>query len=155
MANKYYGIQNLDEINARLANLPGAGGTQAKTVTTINTTATPTPTPTIPGPSGLNRQQATQMAAAFGVPQLANVFYYGKEFGSKKQKLDKEGKIVGDEYEPLSVTEAGAELKDKLESVAEGEKTKDNSVMALLEQILGKGNDAISEEELQNIVKEA
>ena len=95
------------------------------------------------------------MAAAFGVPQLANVFYYGKEFGSKKQKLDKEGKIVGDEYEPLSVTEAGVELKDKLENVAEGDKTKDNSVMALLEQILGKGSDAISEEELQNIVKEA
>jgi hypothetical protein len=93
------------------------------------------------------------MAAAFGVPQLANVFYYGKEFGSKKQKLDKEGKIVSDEYEPLSVTEAGAELKDKLEDVAEGSKTKDNSVMALLEQILGKGNDAVSEDELRNIVK--
>ena len=93
------------------------------------------------------------MAAAFGVPQLANVFYYGKEFGSKKQKLDKEGKIVGDEYESLSVTDFGPELKDQLEDVAEGGKTKDNSVMALLEQILGKGNDAVSEDELRNIVK--
>jgi len=120
----------------------------------VKITLAPSPT-TSPSasPTGLSRSQAQQMAAAFGVPQLANVFYYGKEFGSKKQKLDKEGKLIEEEYEPLSVTEAGAELKDKLESVAEGGKTKDNSVMALLEQILGKGNDAVSEDELRNIVK--
>jgi hypothetical protein len=93
---------------------------------------------------------------AFGIPQLANVFYYGKEFGSKKQKLDKEGKIVDEDYEPLSVTDFGPELKDQLEDVAEGGKTKDNNVLSLLEQILGKNSDsAVSEDELRNIVKGA
>jgi hypothetical protein len=95
------------------------------------------------------------MAAAFGAPQLANVFYYGKEFGTKKQKLNEKGEIIEDEYKPLSVTDFGPELKDKIEDIAEGEKTKDNSVMALLEQILGKGSDAASEDELRDIVKGA
>lgn len=93
---------------------------------------------------------------AFGIPQLANVFYYGKDFESKKQKLDKEGKLIDEEYEPLSVTDFGPELKDQLEDIAEGGKTKDNNVLSLLEQILGKGNgDAASEDELRNIVKGA
>jgi len=52
---------------------------------------------------------AQAAAAAFGMPQLANVFYYGKEFGSKKQKLTKEGRLEQEEYKPLSVTQAGAE----------------------------------------------
>jgi len=95
------------------------------------------------------------MAAAFGVPQLANVFYYGKEFGSKKQKLDKEGKIVSDEYEPLSVVKAGAEGEEESQEVAEGSKTKDNTIVALLEQILGKSSDAATEDELRDIVKGA
>lgn len=47
------------------------------------------------------------MAAAVGRPELANVFYYGKEFVAKKQKLSR-GKVEKEEYKPLSVTKAGA-----------------------------------------------
>lgn len=95
------------------------------------------------------------MAAAFGMPQLANVFYYGKEFGTKKQKLDEKGNVIDGDYEALSVTEAGPEVEAKLEEVAGESKRKDNSIVALLEQILGKGNDAASEDELRDIVKGA
>jgi hypothetical protein len=93
------------------------------------------------------------MAVALGMPALANVFYYGKEFGSKKQKLDKEGKIIKDEYDPLSVTEFGPELEDKLENIAERGKTEDNTVVDLLTKILGGGDNAATEDELRNIVK--
>jgi hypothetical protein len=41
-----------------------------------------------------------------GMPQLANVFYYGKEFGSKKQKLTKKGTVKEEEYKALSVSTA-------------------------------------------------
>jgi hypothetical protein len=82
------------------------------------------------------------------------VFYYGKEFGSKKQKLDKEGKIIEEGYEPLSVTDFGPELKDQIEDIAEGKKTEDNTVVDLLTKILGGSSDnAATEDELQRIVK--
>ena len=82
------------------------------------------------------------------------MFYYGKEFGSKKQKLDKEGKIIEGEYEPLSVTDFGPELKDQIEDIAEGKKTEDNTVVDLLTKILGGSSDnAATEDELQRIVK--
>jgi hypothetical protein len=43
------------------------------------------------------------MAAAIGKPELANVFYYGKEFVAKKRKPGEKG-----QYKQLSVTKAGA-----------------------------------------------
>jgi hypothetical protein len=95
------------------------------------------------------------MAAAFGMPQLANVFYYGKEFGTKKQKLDEKGNVIDGEYDPLSVVKAGAEGEEESQEVAEDSKTKDNTIVALLEQILGKSNNAATEDELRDIVKGA
>jgi len=44
------------------------------------------------------------MAAAIGKPELANVFYYGKEFVAKKRKPGEKG-----QYKQLSVTKAGAQ----------------------------------------------
>jgi hypothetical protein len=81
------------------------------------------------------------------------VFYYGKDFDSKKQKLDKEGRLVDEDYKPLSVTDFGPELSDQLEDVAEGKKTEDNTVVDLLTKILGGGDNAATEDELQRIVK--
>jgi hypothetical protein len=95
------------------------------------------------------------MAAAFGMPQLANVFYYGKEFGTKMQKLDEKGNVIDGDYDALSVVKAGAEGEEQPQEVAEGSKTKDNTIVALLEQILGKSSDAASEDDLRDIVKGA
>ncbi len=72
--------------------------------------------------------QAQQAAASLGVPALANVFYYGKEFGSRKQKLTKKGTVALEEFRPLSVTKPGAAgemLEDK--EVAERAQSKENA----------------------------
>jgi hypothetical protein len=93
--------------------------------------------------------QAVAAAAAFGVPQLANVFYYGKEFGSKKQHLNKKGELEEEEYKPLSVERPGPE------PVAEKAKVSENDISGLLEHILGKSSDSASLDEILNIVKGA
>ena len=96
--------------------------------------------------------QAENIAAAFGIPALANVFYYGKDFGSKKQKLTKEGEVADEEYRPLSVTKAGAE-GEMLEDIAEEQKNKENNANDALDLIFGKSSESMSLDDLINIVK--
>jgi hypothetical protein len=72
--------------------------------------------------------QAQQAAASLGVPALANVFYYGKDFSSQKQKLTKKGTVAPEEFRPLSVTKPGAAgemMEDK--EVAERTQSKENA----------------------------
>jgi hypothetical protein len=103
-------------------------------VVTPKTTPTPTPTVTPTGKDlGLNFPQVQQALAAAGIPQLANVFYYGKEFGSKKQKVTKEGELVEEEYKPLSVTKPGAEI----EQLAEEAKSKQNTALDVADKLMG------------------
>jgi hypothetical protein len=117
-------------------------------------TSSPTPTKSVAESTGLNFGQVQQALAAAGIPQLANVFYYGKDFGGKKQKLDKRGELIDEEYDPLSVTKAGAagELE---EQIAEEAKTKENDVNTALDHILGKSSESTSLDDLLNIVKGA
>ena len=61
------------------------------------------------------------------------MFYYGKEFGSKKQKTTKEGEVVEEEYKPLSVTKPGVEL----EQLAEEEKSKQNVALDVADKLMG------------------
>jgi hypothetical protein len=122
-------------------------------VVTPPTTTTKTPTTTAQS-TGLNFGQVQQALASAGIPQLANVFYYGKEFGAKKQKLDKKGELDEEEYRPLSVTKAGA-LGETQEQVAEEQKTKENDINTALDHILGKSSQSTSLDELLNIVKGA
>ena len=117
----------------------------------------PTVKPTVKSTvSGYTMPQAQNIAAAFGIPALANVFYYGKDFGSKKQKLTKEGEVVEEEYKPLSVTKAGAvgEMIEEQE-IAQEQKNKENSANDALDLILGKSSDSMSVDDLLNIVKGA
>lgn len=104
--------------------------------------------------TGLNFGQVQQALASAGIPQLANVFYYGKDFGGKKQKLDKRGELVDEEYDPLSVTKAGA-MGEIEEQVAEDAKTKENDVNTALDHIIGKSSESTSLDDLLNIVKGA
>jgi hypothetical protein len=82
---------------------------------------------------GLNFPQVRQALAAAGIPQLANVFYYGKDFSSKKQKLTKEGKLIQEEFEPLSVEQPGPEL----EQLAEETKSKQNTALDVADKLMG------------------
>jgi hypothetical protein len=119
----------------------------------VKPTATPTPKVTVPSPStGYTMPQAQNIAAAFGMPQLANVFYYGKDFSSKRQKLNKEGDVVEEEYRPLSVTMAGAE-GEMMADIAEEQKNKENNVNDALDLILGKSSESMSLDDILNIVK--
>ena len=113
---------------------------------------TTTVNPTVASPTtGLTMPQAVAAAAAFGVPQLANMFYYGKDFETKKQHLNKKGELEEEEYKPLSVQKPGAEP----EQVAEKQKVSENDVSGLLEHILGNGSNSASLDEILNIVKGA
>lgn len=94
--------------------------------------------------------QAQAIAATFGLPQLANVFYYGKEFGSKKEKLNKKGELENEEYRSLSVTNPGAQGE-----LVEEAKNKENNANDALDLILGKSGDQMSVDDLLNIVKGA
>ena len=95
------------------------------------------------------------MAGTFGVPQLANVFYYGKDFGSKKQKISKKGKLEQEEYKALSVTKAGAEgEKIEEEELARKDKTDENDVEELLKKIEGSSDNAATPEEIEQIVRQ-
>jgi hypothetical protein len=93
---------------------------------------------------------AQAAAAAFGMPQLANVFYYGKEFGSKKQKLTKEGSIEEEEYKPLSVTQAGVEPEQIAEQIEGKEKREENSVDQVLKAV---DDDSLSFDDLIRILR--
>jgi hypothetical protein len=98
----------------------------------------------------MSMPMAQAVAAAFGMPQLANVFYYGKEFGSKKQKLTKEGKLEEEEYQPLSVTQAGAEPEQIAEQIEATKKTEDNIVDQVLKTI---DDDTVSFDDLIRILR--
>jgi len=139
--------------------------TPTPTATVTQTpTATATPTPTVKLPtvnptvastvSGYTMPQAQNIAAAFGIPALANVFYYGKDFSSKKQKLDKKGELEEEEYRPLSVTKAGAE-GELMEEIAEEKKNKENNTNDALDLVLGQSSESMSFDDLLNIVKGA
>ena len=93
---------------------------------------------------------AQAIAASFGMPQLANVFYYGKEFGSKKQKLTKEGTVEEEEYKPLSVTQAGVEPEQIAEQIEGKEKREENSVDQVLRAV---DDDSLSFDDLIRILR--
>jgi hypothetical protein len=102
-------------------------------------------TPTTP----VAQQSAVQeMAPALlGLPQLGNVFYYGKDFSSQKQQLDPSGRLVQQEYDPLSVTQAGPELE--LDTMAG---SNENDVQALIQQIMVNSGGTATPEEIAEIL---
>ena len=87
------------------------------------------------------------------MPELANVFYYGKDFGSKKQRLTEEGTVEEEEYRPLSVTKPGAvgELLEEQE-VAAQEESKENRPQDPLAQLLAQSEPGTSIEDLLKLI---
>ena len=128
-----------------------------KVIANPTTKVTPPKNPKVPSTqTGLTWPQATTVAASFGVPALANVFYYGKDFGSKKQKLDKKGELQEEEYRALSVTKAGAEgeQQEEAQALAEEKKTSENDIQDMLDKILGRSDNVATPEEIQQIVRQ-
>ena len=102
--------------------------------------------------TGLTWPQATAMAAAFSTPALANVFYYGKDFGSKKQKVGKKGELEQEDYKELSVTKAGAQ-GEQIEELAQSKKNDENGADDLLSRITRGDDNTASSEEIEDIVR--
>jgi hypothetical protein len=137
-------------------NTPGGSGPAPTAPPKVSAPTKPGTAPGAPGatPTGTTtqptaRQSAVQeMAPALlGLPQLGNVFYYGKDFSSQKQQLDPSGRLIQQEYDPLSVSQAGPELQlDKMGG------TNENDVQALIQQIMANSGGNISPEELAQIL---
>jgi hypothetical protein len=137
--------------------------TPAPTTTPRITSTTARPTTARPEPpTGFTWPQAQAVAAALGIPGLANVFYYGKEFGSKKQKLTKEGTVKAEKYKPLSVVQPGAEPEQALEALEEafaprGKSEENEPVEAAaggyLDYLLRQGETPMTEAELLEIIR--
>jgi predicted nucleic acid-binding Zn-ribbon protein len=134
-------------------NTPGGSGSaptappKAPAPTVAKPGTAPITTGTAPQP--VARQSAVQeMAPALlGIPGLGNVFYYGKDFSSQKQQLDPSGRLIQQEYDPLSLTQAGPELQlDKMGG------NNENDVQALIQQIMANSGGNISPEELAQIL---
>jgi hypothetical protein len=111
---------------------PG-GGTTGTGASTINTQGN------LFNPMGLTTPQTQQMVNAF--PQLANVFYYGKDTGSKKQKLDENNQLVFDESDQGLAS--GGRIADN----------KDDAIDAYIRHIVEQSGGPMSQRELLAIVK--
>ncbi len=95
------------------------------------------------------------MAAAMGFPQLANMFYYGKEYASKKQKLGKHGEIIEEEYRPFSVTDFGEEpwqAAEQAAEVADTGETDENSLDAFIQKLTAGDSSSTTLDELMQII---
>jgi hypothetical protein len=76
-------------------------------------------------------------------PPLANVFYYGKDFGAQKQQVGPGGKLVQAPYQELSVSKPGAEMP-----VAQQARTEENSDEEMLQKILSQKESGVTMDEL-------
>jgi hypothetical protein len=90
--------------------------------------------------------------AAVAAP-LANVFYYGKDFGGQKQQVAPTGDLMMSPYHELSVTKAGAEAPLPAIPVAQAPKESENDISALLQQIMSSGDRNMTQEELMQIIQ--
>jgi hypothetical protein len=66
-------------------------------------------------------------------PDLADVFYFGKDFSTPMQSVSKTGELVQSPYKGLSVSQKGKEI-------ASSGGTGENDVYNLLNEIMSKSN---------------
>ena len=109
--------------------------TPVKPTKAAATTSTPYPTETPAAPKWVT-------------PELANVFYYGKDFGSKKQKINEEGELELPEY-----TSIGEPVYAAGGGVVNEQKNRENNVIDALDLIMGQSSNSMSLDDLLNIVK--
>ena len=82
-----------------------------------------------------NQFSAQNKQMVQSTPTLADVYFYGKDFGTKRQKLTPEGELIS----------------PKPEEVAQGGVSGENDASSFLQQIMAQG-DSASESDLRNIV---
>ena len=81
------------------------------------------------------------------MPELAKVFYGGKDFSSTPQRLNAQGQLVQDN--PLL---PGSDFSQPTSALAPQSNPRENDVASMLTRILGGGGDSASQEELLKIL---
>jgi len=131
--------------NIRLPKLPSGVIPSVKLPTKKPTTTTPTTTPTSTDPlAAIMGQQQTPVTYQTVMPELAKVFYGGKDFSSTPQKLDEQGQLV--QKNPL----LGGAKPQTASPLALQDGSEENDVTKLLSQVLGKESDQNSQQDFMN-----
>lgn len=127
---------------------PAQPETTTSTPTKPATPAKTTNTATASTSSSTPYQEQAPQAPRWVTPELANVFYYGKDFGSKKQKLNEFGELEQEDYrgvgEPVTAADGG---------LVADQKNRENNANDALDLILGQSGYSMSVDDLLNIVK--
>jgi hypothetical protein len=89
-------------------------------------------------------QQQTPVTYQTVMPELAKVFYGGKDFSSTPQKLDEQGQLV--QKNPL----LGGAKPQTASPLALQDGSEENDVTKLLSQVLGKESDQNSQQDFMN-----
>ena len=104
-----------------------------------------TPPPAQPDPlSSILSQQETPVSYQTVAPELAKVFYGGKDFSSTPQKLNEQGQLV--QKNPL----LGGAKPQTTSPLALQDGSEENDVTKLLSQVLGKESDQNSQQDFMN-----
>lgn len=131
--------------NIRLPKLPSGVIPSVKLPTKKPTTTTPTTTPTSTDPlAAIMGQQQTPVTYQTVMPELAKVFYGGKDFSSAPQKLNEQGQLV--QKNPL----LGGAKPQTASPLALQDGSEENDVTKLLSQVLGKESDQNSQQDFMN-----
>ena len=131
-----------------VASTPSVGAPKGPTPKAPSKTA-PVPTASAPSMPFIYQEPVNQNI----IPELAKVFYFGKNFGGQQQKLSPEGELLTTPYNQLSVTQAGAEPMPQPIPVAQDAKGGENDVSALLQQIMASGDPNMTQEELMQLIQ--
>ena len=115
----------------------------------VTTPATKAPTPKTPSTPATGAPAPTSGGGVADPtpPPLANVFYYGKEFGTQKQQVGPGGRLQQAPYQALSVSAPGAEAP-----VAQQARTEENDTEAMLQKILSQKEDTVTMDELMRLL---
>jgi hypothetical protein len=139
--------------NLRLPNLPSGKTPSVKAPVQRPSTTTPTTPTTAPTTqpdflsSILGQQQQTPVTYQTVMPELAKVFYGGKDFSSTPQRLNAQGQLVQDNQ-----LLPGSDSAQPTSALAPQSNPRENGVTSMLTRILGGGGDSVSQEELLKIL---
>jgi hypothetical protein len=140
------GITNTKTGNLKLPKLPSGKipALSAAAVSKVAASTTP-PKPAEPDPlAAIMEQQQTPVTYQTVMPELAKVFYGGKDFSSAPQKLNEQGQLV--QKNPL----LGGAKPQTASPLALQDGSEENDVTKLLSQVLGTEGDQNSQQNFMN-----
>ena len=144
-------VISLTSVDTPVVQEPVVQAPPVEVITSTPTTPTPsTPTPSTPSTPTKTSTPTPSVGGGGGGSEsapLANVFYYGKDFGTQKQQVGQGGRLMQAPYQELSVSRPGAEAP-----VAQQARTEENDAQAMLQKILSQQDDNVTMDELMRLL---